>query len=594
MPSSNRNITHNAPAAAAIAFAAVAFATCRRGAARRIAAGALRKADQRYRDLVDSAREGVWMVDSRNRTTFANPAMAHMLGCEPAELLGREVFDFMEPAEAAVARRVFAARPEGAGEQLELRMRGRDGREVWTLLSVTPVEERDGGYGGSLALVSDISERKQMELRLQRLVDEDPLTGIHNRRRLIGELDRQLRYAARSRRPGAVLTLDVDNFKFANDTYGHAAGDGMLRAVAEVLSTRTRDTDVVARLGGDEFAVLLPEATEEQAVSVACDILALLGKSHVGPPLAASIGVATFDGGDEVTADEILVCADIALYEAKERGGDQVRVYHGQASGGPSWVERIRAALADDRFELHGQPVVDLRTGVVDRHELLVRMRGDDGGLLETAAFMSIAERFGLVHAIDHWVTVEGLRLARGGRRVAINLSGHSIGQQPILDAVRDAAARGLAPEDVMFEIGETAAMARIGAARSFAAALDGLGCSVALDDFGTGFGSFTYLRHVPARYLKIDIEFMRDLVASETDTELARGVIGIAHSLGKLTIAAGVDDERALALAKAIGADFAQGSQLGAPVLLRAPAAASRNGSGPPLSAAGAVGLSD
>jgi diguanylate cyclase (GGDEF)-like protein/PAS domain S-box-containing protein len=531
------------------------------------------------------------MVDACNRTTFANPAMAHMLGCEPDELLGTEVFEFMDPAEAAVARRAFAARPEGAGEQLELRLRGRDGREAWTLLSVTPVLHPDGAYGGSLALVSDISERKQMELRLQRLVDEDPLTGIHNRRRLIGELDRQLRYAARSRRPGAVLTLDVDNFKFANDTYGHAAGDGMLRAIAEVLSTRTRDTDVVARLGGDEFAVLLPEATEEQAVSVACDILALLAERDGGPPLGVSIGIATFAGADEVTADEILVCADIALYEAKERGGDQVRVYRGQASGGPSWTERIRAALADERFELHGQPIVDLRTGAVDRYELLVRMRGEDGELIETTAFLSTAERFGLVQAVDHWVTVEGLRLARGRRRVAINLSGHSIGQQAILDSVRDAIARGMAPEDVMFEIGETAAMARIGAARSFAAALDGYGCGVALDDFGTGFGSFTYLRHVPARYLKINIEFMRDLVASETDTQLVRQVVGIAHSLGKLTIAAGVDDERALALVKAIGVDFAQGRQLGPPVLLRAPGAnARRNGSLGPLSAAHAV----
>jgi diguanylate cyclase (GGDEF)-like protein/PAS domain S-box-containing protein len=591
MPGSSRNITHNAPAIAAIALTAGAFAALRRGSDRRIAAEALRKADQRYRDLVDAAREGVWMVDARNRTTFANPAMAHMLGCEPDQLLGREVFEFMEPAEAAIGRRVFAARPEGAGEQLELRLRGRDGREVWTLLSVTPVLRRDGAYGGSLALVSDISERKQMELRLQRLVDEDPLTGISNRRRLVGELDRQLRYAARSRRPGAVLTLDVDNFKFANDTYGHAAGDGMLRVVAEVLSTRTRDTDVVARLGGDEFAVLLPEATEEQAVSVACDILALLGESDVGPPLAVSIGVATFAGADEVTAEEILVGADIALYEAKERGGDQVRVYRGQAGGGPSWAERIRAALADERFELHGQPIVDLRTGAVDRYELLVRMRGQDGELIETAAFLSTAERFGLVQAVDQWVAVEGLRLAGGGRRVAINLSGHSIGQQPILDSVRDAVARGVAPEDVMFEIGETAAMARIGAARSFAGALDGLGCSVALDDFGTGFGSFTYLRHVPARYLKINIEFMRDLVASETDTKLARQVVGIAHSLGKLTIAAGVDDERALALVKAIGVDFAQGRELGPPVLLRAPAVSvARNGSHGPLAAARAV----
>jgi diguanylate cyclase (GGDEF)-like protein/PAS domain S-box-containing protein len=559
----------------AFAITLAALAAIHRRLERRISAAALRAADKRYRDLVDSAREGVWMVDTHNRTTFANRAVAEMLGCRPEELLGRLVSDFMEPAEAADAMRFFARRPEGVGEQLELRLRGQDGREIWTLVSVTPIVRHDGEYAGALAFVSDISERKQMELRLQRLVDEDPLTGIHNRRRLIGELDRQLRYAARSRRPGAVLTLDLDNFKFANDTYGHATGDAMLRAVAEVLSTRARDTDVVARLGGDEFAVLLPEATATQALTVARDIRVLLGEHAVGPPLVASVGIATFTGTEEVTADEVLACADIALYEAKEDGGDQARVYAGQASGALSSVERIRAAIAEERFVLYGRPIVDLRSGTAIHHELLVRMVGEHGGLIEPSAFLPTAERFGLVQAIDRWVTVEGLRLARAGQRVAIVLSGHSIGHEPILAAVREAVAGGVAPAGVMFSIGEAAAMTNIGAARAFTAELNGLGCSVALSDFGKGFGSFTLVRHVPARYLKIDIDFMRDLATNRSDRSLLRAIIGIAHSLGTLTIAAGVEDERALALVRTIGVDFAQGAHVGPVVRLSPPTAA-------------------
>ncbi len=290
-----------------------------------------------------------------------------------------------------------------------------------------------------------------------------------------------------------------------------------------------------------------PRPPPAAALTVARDIRALLGEHEVGPPLVASVGIATFDGTEELTAEEVLVCADIALYEAKQRGGDQPCVYAGPVRATTSrWVERIRGAIAEERFVLHGQPIVDLRSGAVIHHELVVRMVDLDGELVEPAAFLPTAERFGLIHEIDRWVTVQGLRLAREGQRVAINLSGQSLGQEPILEAVREAIAGGAAARDVLFAISETAAMTNIGAARSFTTALNSLGCSVALDEFGTGFGSFTYIKHMPARYLKIDIDFMRDLGASGGDRHLARSIVGIAHGLGKLTIASGVDGARA------------------------------------------------
>ena len=245
------------------------------------------------------------------------------------------------------------------------------------------------------------------------------------------------------------------------------------------------------------------------------------------------------------------------------------RVYRGQASGALTWVQRIRSALAEDRFVLYGQPIIDLQTGLITRRELLIRMLSDDGEIISPGTFIPTAERFGLIREIDRWVTAAGLRVALGGEPVAINLSGYSIGEQPIIALVQAAIAHGLTPANVSFEITETAAMTNLTAARSFAGTLADLGCTVALDDFGTGFGSFSYLKHIPARYLKIDIEFVRDLATDETDQQVVKAIVGIAHSLNKLTIAEGVEDAETLALAARVRSRLAQGFHLGRPELL-------------------------
>jgi EAL domain-containing protein (putative c-di-GMP-specific phosphodiesterase class I) len=236
--------------------------------------------------------------------------------------------------------------------------------------------------------------------------------------------------------------------------------------------------------------------------------------------------------------------------------------------------QRIHTALAEDRFVLYGQPILDLNTGQVTHHELLVRMLSEHGEIIAPAQFIPTAERFGLIHEIDHWVTTNGLRLARDGKRVTINLSGHSIGQRPITAAVRDAIKEGLNPADVIFEITETAALSNITAARQFTATLTSLGCAVALDDFGTGFGTFSYLKHIPARYLKIDIEFVRELATSDIDRQVVTAIVAIAHTLDKLTIAEGVENAETLTFLKALGVDQAQGYHLARPTRLSPPTA--------------------
>ena len=226
---------------------------------------------------------------------------------------------------------------------------------------------------------------------------------------------------------------------------------------------------------------------------------------------------------------------------------------------------------------MYGQPIADLRTGRITHHELLVRMLSEDGDIIPPAAFLPMAERFGVIGEIDRWVTNAGLRLAIDGEGVAINLSGYSIGDQAIVAEIRSAIADGVDPGKVIFDVTEAAAMTKLEATRQFAGTLYGLGCSLALDDFGTGFSSFTFLKHIPARYLKIDMGFVRELASSKLDHQVVKSIVGIARCLDKRTIAEGVQDADTLGVLKAIGADYAQGFHFGAPKRLSPPTAFER-----------------
>jgi diguanylate cyclase (GGDEF)-like protein len=426
----------------------------------------------------------------------------------------------------------------------------------------TPIQTAD------LLVSREAAARRHLEAQLSYQSDHDPLTGLLNRRRFAEELERVLRYASRYSRTGALIMLDLDNLKLLNDIRGHAAGDDAVKLVAREILGRMRTTDIVARLGGDEFAIALHEANEPQALRVAQEIRARLGECEIDPPLQISMGIALFEGDQELVADDLLTAADVALYDAKEAGRGQIRVYGGDAGAALGWVQRIRDALAQERFVLYAQPIVDLRSGGAAHRELLVRMLTDDGDVIPPDAFIPTAERFGMINDIDRWVTRGGLSLAREGEGegVSINLSAHSIGDPRILELVRTARRDGLGDGRVIFEITETAAMASMQDARAFTEALGELGCDVALDDFGTGFGSFSYLKHLPSRYLKIDTEFVRDVASNATDQQVVRSITDVAHSLDKLIIAEGVENRATLDALRGYGVDYAQGFYLGVP----------------------------
>jgi EAL domain-containing protein (putative c-di-GMP-specific phosphodiesterase class I) len=296
--------------------------------------------------------------------------------------------------------------------------------------------------------------------------------------------------------------------------------------------------------------------------------------------MTASIGVAMFESGEELHGEDVLVSADLAMYDAKEAGRNQVALHvsgdHAQArmSGRITWAERIRVAIEEDRFTHVAQPIYDLATGAVTQFEVLLRMRDEHGDLIPPGAFLSTAERLGMMQQIDAMTVARSLRAvaahrdAGAGRpRVEINLSGSSLGDPEMLRIIeRELSETGLDPSRVIFEITETAAIANIGRAREFSDQLAKLGCRFALDDFGAGFGSFYYLKHVRFDILKIDGEFVRDCCSTLTDRLVIQSVVDIARGLGKETIAEHVGDAATVALLRELGVTHGQGFHLGEP----------------------------
>ncbi|HYJ21852.1 MAG TPA: EAL domain-containing protein [Solirubrobacterales bacterium] len=521
--------------------------------------------------IISAAGEGIFRNDLKGRITYANPAALEMLGYSEDEVLGQRSHELIHHTRANGA--FYPASECAAGSSLTAGTTHRitdelfwckDGRSIAVDYTSTPIRE-GGRIVGAVTVFDDVTHQRQMKEQLRHQADHDSLTGLYNRRRFEQEVSSQLEYAQRYSRPGALLLMDLDTFKFVNDSYGHPIGDKVLSDVGASLSATVRGTDVVARIGGDEFVVLLREATELEAIAVAKKLIAAI-RAGSKPTIGASIGIAPLDGNGERTPDELLVAADIALYEAKEMGGGTTVLYTGQSSKALTWVERIRGALDDDRLVVYSQPIVDVETGAVVREELLVRMVDLHGDKIPPASFLPAAERFGLIHEIDLMVLTKAIELAKAGTSVAVNVSVRTLTDPRYLVALEATLADGSDPGRFNFEITETAAVANMSDAQEFARRIRELGCSLSLDDFGTGFSSFTYLKHIPAQYLKIDIEFIRELEKNPADQQLVQAIVSIARGLGQKTVAEGVEDEETLATVRKLGVDYAQGFHLGRP----------------------------
>jgi diguanylate cyclase (GGDEF)-like protein/PAS domain S-box-containing protein len=566
------------------------FAIARREADR--AARSLRAAEEHFRVAFDEAPIGMMIIDLEARYASVNDAFCAIVGHSRQTLVGMSRESVTHPDDVAADSEALRSLLAG-----DVKTYTRDkryihaaGHPVWASISVTLIRDADGHPLHFIAQTQDITERRTYEGQLKHMADHDPLTGLLNRRSFERELTGHIARVKRLGMAGAVLMLDLDNFKYYNDTEGHSAGDGLIVRIAQALRSRLRESDVIARLGGDEFAVLLPRESEDGAQVVARALLetvraeapeAKLGNRR---RVTASVGIACFEDG-LVTADEIMVNADLAMYDAKEHGRDRVAHYRTDQHQRPriesqmKWATQITQALAEDRFALVAQPIVPLAGNGPAQYELLLRMCDAHGDLIPPGTFLYIAERLGLICEIDRWVAARAIDILAENRnaghdlRLEVNLSGRTIGDAELLELIeRRLHETGVPADRLIFEITETAAVANIARAATFAERLAELGCKFALDDFGAGFGSFYYLKHLPFDYLKIDGEYVRHCATNETDRILIAAVVQIARGMGKQTIAEFVADQETVAVLTRLGVDYGQGYFLGRPEPLAFP----------------------
>jgi diguanylate cyclase (GGDEF)-like protein/PAS domain S-box-containing protein len=555
----------------------------------------LSSADRPYRLFVENMRDGAATVSDAGTILYANHRLAELVSRPLKQIIGSSVASLLVSGDGRELQ--MLSRSNRA--TIELELIGSTGVKIPVRVNTSRLDVES--HSLLCFTFADLTEQNSQKLEIERLgqaqaermreleaaqtalveqATHDALTGLPNRNLLIDRLAQALAFAERSGRRTGLIFVDLDHFKAINDTGGHAAGDSALRQIAQRLLSAVRPMDSVSRLGGDEFVVLLPALDRStDAMKIAARIQRTvdspLDLDHGAVPVTASIGVSICDPAapGKLTPDSLLRRADSAMYHAKSLGGARTELFDEastptvEAADRELWITRIRRALDNDRFELHAQPIIELATGDVVQHELLLRMRDDRHELIPPVAFLPTAERCGLIAEIDRWVISEAIQLAGRGNVVAVNLSAASAGDPRVLALIERQLRRHVAePGKVVFEITETAVMQDMDRATRFVERLVALGCRLSLDDFGTGFASFTYLKRLPVQFLKIDIDFVRDVARSQRDMFVVRAIVALANDFGQQTIAEGVEDEETAEVLRELGVTYAQGYLFGRP----------------------------
>jgi len=437
----------------------------------------------------------------------------------------------------------------------------------------------------------DRAERELKELKLGQEyavklayhASHDPLTNLVNRLEFEKRLALALHTAVNQGRQHVVMYLDLDQFKIVNDTCGHAAGDQLLRQVSALLKEQVREGDSLARLGGDEFGVLLENCPMQEAIGIADKLRQCIADFRFVSEaksfsIGASVGVVHVADG-MMSLTDILSAADAACYMAKDKGRNRVQLYRPHDSevsmrkGEMEWVSRLQRALQEGRFVLYSQKIMSIGEQLPQKshHELLVRMIDEHGKIVPPMAFIPAAERYSIMPMIDQWVVHNAFAaistLGPDCGTYAINISGASIGDERILEFVREQFRNFvMPPRSICFEITETAAIANFDKAARFFGEMKSLGCLFSLDDFGAGMSSFGYLKHLPVDFIKIDGSFVKDVAHDPVAVAMVRAINDVGHVMGKKTIGEFVDGEIVLGALREIGVDFAQGNWISPP----------------------------
>jgi diguanylate cyclase (GGDEF)-like protein/PAS domain S-box-containing protein len=538
----------------------------------------LRAERSRLLSLLSAMSYGVVFIDTSNRIIYSNPAFAGVWSIPRDEpILGLTLFDALELAEDVVSDLgtftsrlpdLVSSRHVSPAEEIKL-VSGRILR-----VRVCPVLDDSGASQGAVLIHEDITLARESESQLSFLAERDPLTGLYNRRRFERELAERMDNAARDKQRLALLFFDLDEFKSVNDLFGHRMGDAVLLQMAGEIRSHLRRNEFFARLGGDEFALLVGDISEEHLRSLADRLMNVIGSmsfnlGEVRLSLTSSLGIATFPG-HAATPQELIACADAAMYQAKDAGKNTWRVYRPDHTATlrqrslVTWNDRIRHALRNDGFEVHLQGIFETASRKRSHNEALIRMKDGEGKVLLPGAFIDYAEKSNLIIDLDRWVIAHVIDLLAADpalEPVAVNISGRSIDEPGMTDFIRSQlSARAVAPGRLYVEITETAAIRDMRDAQRFILDLHDTGCKVCLDDFGAGFSTFAYIKQLPVDIIKIDGLFVRDLARERDNQVFVRAMLDIARGFGKQVVAEAVEDELTLDILRSYGVHMAQG----------------------------------
>ncbi len=568
---------------------------------RRQAEEALRHSEERYRSLMLATTQIIWTNSADGRMVGEQPSWSIFTGqtYEKYQNFGWSATIHPEDLEHTLACWNRAVLTQSLCE-MEHRVCRHDGEYRYCSVRAAPVFNADGSIREWVGAHTDITERKRAEVALreseQRLAwhsRHDGLTGLINRWEFEQHLEQTLYSAKTHNQQHSLCFLDLDQFKIVNDTCGHAAGDELLRQVTALLQKQVRATDTLARLGGDEFGLLLNQCPLSQSLRIANALRQSLQEFRFSWQdktftIGVSIGLVSINA-DSLDLSNVLSAADMACYAAKNAGRNRVHLYqaddqdlairHGQMQ----WISRLTKALQFNSFCLYYQPIVPLALAESQgkHYEVLLRLQDEPGKLVPPMAFIPAAERYNLMHLIDRWVistffasldqhcqeTGSSCLELCCSNMYAINLSGASINDESFIDFLEQQfSLYSVPPQVICFEITETVAITNLSKAGKLISKLKQLGCRFALDDFGSGMSSFAYLKNLPVDYLKIDGEFIKDIVDDPTDLALTQAINQVGHAMGIQTIAEFVENDNILKKITALGIDYAQGYGIAKP----------------------------
>jgi diguanylate cyclase (GGDEF)-like protein/PAS domain S-box-containing protein len=536
----------------------------------------LNKTNQTLSTLIQAAPLAIFALDPEARLTMWNPTAARLFGWQELEVLG-SVLPLVPRDEVAPPPAWLAAalRHEPVSGE-EAHVRRKDGTDIDVSVWTAALADASGAVTGTMVVMADITERKQAEARIDFLAYHDTLTHLPNRVLFEDRLGQALGLAQRHGQMLAVLFVALDRFKKFTDTLGHAAGDELLRAVAERLRAPLSASDTVARFEAEEFSLLLSSISgTEDAAAAARSIQQVLRPPFHGAGqelyVTASIGVGLYpyDGAD---AQSLLKNAGAALYRAKQQGGNQYQFYtadmNERALKRLAMENNLRRALDNEEFVVHYQSQVNGDTGQIVGVEALVRWQHPVLGLVPPVEFIPLAEETGLIEPIGAWVLrtalAQTIRWQRRGlllARVAVNLSARQFQQPDLAGMVAELLAEtGLRPECLELELTESSIMHDPANAIATLRELKAMGVRVAVDDFGAGYSSLAYLKHLPIDVLKIDRSFINEMTTDANDAAIVMAIITLAHSLKLKVIAEGVETEEHARFLRLLRCDEMQG----------------------------------